>query len=710
MSASEALGISLPKLPELDSEDVKAIRGSLLGKVLSRAAALLALLVIVLELVNKLATNLGLKLPQVALSPPWLSYALLLGLPVLVVAVHLAVEWRAAQVRRARQGLAVRTDTQQAGYFRIGPYLNTPEDRAKFSRADKAHEKVLDWIEQSAALPLYLAGDSGSGKSSLLNAFVLPTLRERGWTVVEARAWQDPTAALREALTRLADAKRKQRDDTKDVLTLIEAAAKRAGAKLLVVLDQFEEFVILGKSEHQHEFAGLLTRLKSASVNGLKLLLVLRSDYQTFLDEIGLPPPQYGENFYQVARFTLAAGTTFLDQSGLELQPDARDRLLISAAELDETPGLVRPITLNIIGHVLASSHTAPSFDAGQLIRRYIEQTVEQPAIRDFMPSVLEQLITEQGTKQPRSEEELATTTNLRHGEVRSALNGLGIAALARPLDPTQGVWELSHDFIARGVARYLGRRRRGLLRQASAYAAPVLLAITLLAIGSTVVWTRLSPYELEAQLVDLGFSVIRNGGGFAIERNSQFTLENFAKSGPLLARLSRLVALQKLDLSYTQVTSVEPLKGLTALQQLDLSNTQVASVEPLKGLTALQWLNLGNTQVASVEPLKGLTALRGLGLSNTQVTSVEPLKSLTALQRLHLSNTQVTSVEPLKGLTALQQLDLSDTQVTSVEPLKGLTALQQLYLGSTQVTSVELDDFKKYRQEKGLRQVQIYK
>ena len=36
-------------------------------------------------------------------------------------------------------------------------------------------------------------------------------------------------------------------------------------------------------------------------------------------------------------------------------------------------------------------------------------------------------------------------------------MNGLWAAALARPLDAAQGVWELSHDFVARAVARYLG-------------------------------------------------------------------------------------------------------------------------------------------------------------------------------------------------------------------------------------------------------------
>jgi hypothetical protein len=87
---------------------------------------------------------------------------------------------------------------------------------------------------------------------------------------------------------------------------------------------------------------------------------------------------------------------------------------------------------LNVIGTVLAASQAAPSLDAGQLVRRYVQQTVEQPAIRDFAPLILETLVTEQGTKLPRTEQELIEITGLRRGEVRAVLNVLGLAGLTR--------------------------------------------------------------------------------------------------------------------------------------------------------------------------------------------------------------------------------------------------------------------------------------
>ena len=166
---------------------------------------------------------------------------------------------------------------------------------------------------------------------------------------------------------------RRRNPESQGLREIVEDATKRASHRLLIVVDQFEEFVILGKPEQQQKFAAFVAELKSRPVKGLSLLLVMRSEYQVPLEEIGLPLLRSGENLFQVGRFIFPAASAFIKGSGLGLQADAIDRLLTSAAELDETPGMVRPVTLNVTGYVLASGKAiAPSLDAGVLIRRYI--------------------------------------------------------------------------------------------------------------------------------------------------------------------------------------------------------------------------------------------------------------------------------------------------------------------------------------------------
>jgi hypothetical protein len=579
----------------------------------------------------------------------------------------------------------VKVDAVPEGYFRIGPYLDTAEDRAKFDRADRIHEKVLEWIKRAATTPLYLTGDSGSGKSSVLNAYVLPELRGAGWTIVEARAWQDPEAALSEAIAKLAAAKKWKLAEAKNLRGLTEALAKRADGGLLLALDQFEEFVILADSERQKAFTALIDDLRAQPIRNLKLLLVLRSDYKTAIDELGLPLLRQGENWQEVGRFTTAAGMKFMARSGLALQPEALDRVATSASELDDSPAMIRPITLNVVGHVLAQGRAAaPSLNASQLVRRYIEQSVEQPAIRAIAPRVLKELVTEQGTKWPRKEQELVEQTHLRPAEVRAVMNGLWAAALARPLDAAQGVWELSHDFVARAVSRYLGRQRLDRPALARAFAAPALFAVMAAAIAGAILWNANAAERLRAQLADFGIEVSED------EREAtsgpRFKEDNWAKAGLLLGKLT---SLQSLDLSSTSIEDFTPLKGLTTLQSLDLSTTKVADLAALKGLTALRSLNLGGTPVTDLAPLKGLTALQSLNLSGTKVADLAPLEGLTALQSLDLAGTRVTDLAPLKGLTALKSLSLTGTHVADLGPLKDLTALPSLDLSDMQVTDL---------------------
>jgi hypothetical protein len=152
MSDTETLHARFPKLPELDPEEVKAVRSFLPGKVVSRTAAFLSLVLLVLGFVSLadigLRRLLGTELPL----PLPLYYALLVGLPLMAVVAQMIVEFRAEHNRRLLQALALRTGVEQSGYFRIGPYENTAQDRAKFHRADQAHDKVLDWIEQHSDL------------------------------------------------------------------------------------------------------------------------------------------------------------------------------------------------------------------------------------------------------------------------------------------------------------------------------------------------------------------------------------------------------------------------------------------------------------------------------------------------------------------------------------------------------------------------------
>ncbi|MDF7775110.1 leucine-rich repeat domain-containing protein [Sphingomonas sp. AOB5] len=153
------------------------------------------------------------------------------------------------------------------------------------------------------------------------------------------------------------------------------------------------------------------------------------------------------------------------------------------------------------------------------------------------------------------------------------------------------------------------------------------------------------------------------------------------------LRPLTRLTALEDLNLSHSRVSDASVLSGLAALKSLNLSYTEVSDASPLSGLTALESLNLSSTRVSDALPLSGLTALESLHLSYTEVSDASPLSGLKALKSLNLSDTRVSDASPLSGLIALESLNLSDTWVSDASPLSGLTALESVILSGTKVS-----------------------
>jgi hypothetical protein len=157
------------------------------------------------------------------------------------------------------------------GYFRLAPR----ETGDEFARADNKHEEILRWLRESKEPVLYLTGQSGSGKSSLLDAWVAPRLDAK---VIKLRGYQDPAQALEEELST---------GRPLELRALLERACRQLkGRRLVVIFDQFEEFVILHTGEQRARFERLLGSLIAEPIARLTTLLVLRSDYIGLVEDL----------------------------------------------------------------------------------------------------------------------------------------------------------------------------------------------------------------------------------------------------------------------------------------------------------------------------------------------------------------------------------------------------------------------------------------
>ena len=119
-----------------------------------------------------------------------LQIGIVFGLPLLAFLFHTIPTFFD---QRRRKQLTEISGTLQSGYFTLAPR----ENQETFQRTDGMHEEVLRWLSQRNEPLLYLTGLSGSGKSSLLAAWVLPKLIGKDYLIIRLRGYQDPLTALR---------------------------------------------------------------------------------------------------------------------------------------------------------------------------------------------------------------------------------------------------------------------------------------------------------------------------------------------------------------------------------------------------------------------------------------------------------------------------------------------------------------------------------
>jgi hypothetical protein len=348
--------------------------------------------------------------------------------------------------------------------FRLRPYDQV--DHTAFDRPDRAHDAALRWLQRADASFLYLTGFSGTGKSSLLQAWLIPEVAKGNppTRTVVARSYADPLAQLAEALTKPGVIWDKRAPATDDPYALLERAAEKLRpARLLIAIDQFEECLILQDEAGREQLASLFRSIAGRPIPGLAFLLVLRTDYLDVdqLRALGLPEVRSDANWFNLNALSRGEARELLDQR-LKLHEREREKVLDEASEVDDLPGLVRPITLNMLGLILqrarggALAGTAP----GRLIQNYLRGAMAQPGIDDLAPRLLERMITDKGTKRPVDEPNLVEATGAEPRLVRKALLLLAEEGVVRELEPERRVWEISHDFVARQLGQIIPRLR----------------------------------------------------------------------------------------------------------------------------------------------------------------------------------------------------------------------------------------------------------
>ncbi len=163
-------------------------------------------------------------------------------------------------------------------------------DREYFFGREKFTDELLRAIEEKPIIAL--AGASGSGKSSVVHAGVIPILRERGYLIYKFRPGVNP---YQSAINALSDGDRSiGRDRSRPVPTdlneiISSILNSNPGKKVFLLGDQFEEMFTLCTDYRQREdLASALIDSAKQFKDRFKFFITIRSDFWTkLLEDVG---------------------------------------------------------------------------------------------------------------------------------------------------------------------------------------------------------------------------------------------------------------------------------------------------------------------------------------------------------------------------------------------------------------------------------------
>ncbi|MEL7223846.1 MAG: hypothetical protein AAGL17_03035, partial [Cyanobacteria bacterium J06576_12] len=159
-------------------------------------------------------------------------------------------------------------------------------------------------------------GASGSGKSSLVKAGLLPQVREcEGWHLLPSfRPGESPFQSLNHVLESLKLLEKNENETTHSIAwsstshsqqkldNLAKWFEEHPQAHLLVVIDQFEELITLCRNkEERQQFLNVLAKSIDSYPSQLHVVLTLRSDFESQFRSTTL------EERWQVSRFIVSA-------------------------------------------------------------------------------------------------------------------------------------------------------------------------------------------------------------------------------------------------------------------------------------------------------------------------------------------------------------------------------------------------------------------
>ena len=352
-------------------------------------------------------------------------------------------------------------------------YFEEADERIFFGR--KAEIRKL--ASKIHAYPLILLyAPSGSGKTSLIHAGLIPQLKRDGYVPIYARVYDDPEGEIRKAVVDITVSAGRGIGDEVPLHDFLPQVAGRAGKPLVIFLDQFEEIFIRYDEEFRQHFAGALQKCIAASAGRVRFVLALREDFLARLSEFREQIPSIFHNEFRLDPLSDENARVAIGEPprlfGLDVEPKLVDRLIADlSAEGIDPPQL--QIVCDTLHDALEPDEKTLSLksylklgETRKILGKYLERVLlELPAQeRKLTREVLKNLVTSEETKIVSSVDDIGRLVGDTSDAVSAILTELSNRRLVRRVPREEGFWyELTHEYLVEEIRSWLSDKEREL-------------------------------------------------------------------------------------------------------------------------------------------------------------------------------------------------------------------------------------------------------
>lgn len=390
--------------------------------------------------------------------------------PLEVVAyVQAAINAYRQRLRRLREQAA--QDTPQEPYKELYAF-ELADEQIFFGRDTDAKQLKRAVLRNRMAV---LHARSGAGKTSLLQAGLMPDLITAGYVPIYARTHTDPVASIKRAVTAALPQRpppELERLTLHAFLRIAEEMLTADSREIVVILDQFEEFFVIQKKSDQREpFIATITECYDDPTLRTRFLIALRGDYFTNLAEFKDYLPRIYHNEYLLPHLTRDQAKDAIVGPIKTVDPDVS----YNGALLDElisdldVSGMELPhlqiICSQLYGERAEAQNEISLADyerlgrASRILGEYLNKTLATfpSAERRIADDLLFELVSSESTKRVLEREKLIATIHAPEAQVDIVLSRLvNDRLLRRDTETEEGkiLYEMAHEYLVDEIKR----------------------------------------------------------------------------------------------------------------------------------------------------------------------------------------------------------------------------------------------------------------